>query len=31
VAEQRGCSGTEAEAWVKEALQDGGRYHRDVW
>ena len=26
----RGCSGTQAEAYVKE-LTDTGRYQRDVW
>lgn len=26
----KGCSGTQAEGWVKE-LQDAGRYQRDVW
>ena len=26
----RGCTGTQAEAFVKE-MQDAGRYQRDVW
>lgn len=30
VRKSRGCSGAEAEAWVK-AMQDAGRYQRDVW
>ncbi|KAF5832213.1 hypothetical protein DUNSADRAFT_11970 [Dunaliella salina] len=29
--ERMHCSGTQAETWVKENLQDSGRYQRDVW
>lgn len=30
VQSSKGCSGTQAEGFVKE-MQDGGRYMRDVW
>ncbi len=30
VQQSKGCTGTQAEAWVKQ-LQDSGRYQRDVW